>query len=153
MPDFAKTALLGALKALTGAYVGAVLFILTAASLTGTPTMESPRDVMSWRSLVELIAVAAAGVIALSWWILPVGAVFEAVLRPRIVKAMRLAATVRGAFVGLGLGLLTAGIFALSPGSNVPGKTLRTAFVFLPIYCSVWCGLSSRANTSRSHPS
>jgi hypothetical protein len=153
MPSFVKTVLLGALKAAVGSYLGALLLIIVAASLTGAPTAENPRDVVSWRSFIELVTVAATGVIALSWWILPVGAVFETVVKPRIVRATRLTATVRGAFIGLGLGLLTAWIFALTPGSEIPRKTLLIAFAFVPIYCSVWCGLYSRANASGSHSS
>ena len=151
MPHFLKTGTIGATKAAIGAYGGTILLLITAATLPGAPTGENPGNLVSWRTLIELITVAGGGVITLSWWILPVGAVFETLVKPRIVRGTKLEATMRGVFVGLGLGVLTACLFALTPGSNVPRRSLLITFAFVPIYCSAWCGLYSRANASRAH--
>jgi hypothetical protein len=131
-------------QALSGAYVGAMLFFLVL-YLTQPAEPESRGLHFDWTSARELLTAAFAGVAALVWWIVPIGIVFSRVLSPRIEAWPRSTAATRGALLGAILGLLTSIAFLFAArGSATPAPVIRTAFVFLPIYCAVWCAMYSR---------
>jgi hypothetical protein len=105
-----RKVLLGAIEALAGAYVGAILFLLILASKAAPPATDTPRADLGWDGVVELVTLAAGGVLALVWWIVPVGAMFNLMLKPRIRSWVRSTATLSGSAIGLGLGLITAAL-------------------------------------------
>ena len=117
---------------MAGAYVGALLMFVTAGIIDGTE--------MIWteNSLHDLFLFSLVGVILNGWWILPIGAALEVHLFPRLSQWHRKAAMMTGVLAGVVVGLLGAVFLTLVSG--LPKKTIHMSFVFLPLYCAIWCG-------------
>ena len=122
----------GMAYAMTGAYVGAILLVVTAGITDKTE--------MLWtsNSLHHLFSFSLVGVIFNGWWILPIGAVLQVHFFPRLSQWRRKAATMTGVLLGAALGLLSSVVLALV--HQLATRTIQVSFVFLPVYCAVWCG-------------
>lgn len=139
----------GVAHSLAGAYVGAVLFFFTlgvSASFT-----DPQRNDMFWtrQSLSDLFLYSFGGIILLSWWIVPVGALFGIYLCPKLSQWPRKTGLIRGMVLGAVLGLLTAGFYVLIDRHSAPTRTIQLSFEFLPAYCAAWCGAYSWLNGKR----
>jgi hypothetical protein len=124
----------GVAYAVMGAYVGAILFIVTAGVIERTEMM------WTRESLRDLFLYSLAGIAILSWWIVPAGAFVGVYFYPRLSQWTRKAAVIRGVLLGAALGLLTAVFFDLLARHSAPRSTIQISFAFLPVYCAVWCG-------------
>jgi hypothetical protein len=133
----------GVAKALLGAYVGAILYLLIMAT---QPAVRPPgARFASWSTVEDLFSFALAGVGSLMWWIVPIGAVFSLVLDPRIAAWPKSRAARRGALLGAILGTATAvAFFLLVWGTAFPARGIQIAFLFVPVYCAVWCAVFSK---------
>lgn len=138
-----KRVVVGVAKTLVGAYGGAILFLLTMATLLAAP---APGErFLTWSNAQDLVTVAWAGVASLVWWIVPIGVVFSLVLDSRIVAWPKSRAALRGTLLGAILGVATAVAFLLTAsGSAFPARGMQIAFLFLPVYCAVWCAIYSK---------
>ena len=125
---------LGVAYAVMGAYVGAILFFITGGLLERTD--------MLWtgESLRCLFLYSLAGIVILSWWIVPAGSFVGFYFCPRLSQWPRKVAVLRGILLGAALGLLTAVFFSLISRDSTPRPTIQLSFAFLPVYCAVWCG-------------
>ena len=137
----ASRAAKGMAYGMAGAYPGAILLILAAGLTSGSD------PVWTENSLHDLLVGSLTGVIFLGWWILPVGAALEVHFFPRLSTSRRTRTAIAGVLMGAALGLLTAVFFALI--SDAPTHTIRTSFVFLPLYCAAWCGGYSALKANR----
>jgi hypothetical protein len=127
----------GIAYALAGAYLGAVLLLVTVGIVN---TFIHPPG-MEWlwtRDLPDLFLISLGGIIVLGWWIVPVGVFFGVYFCPRLSQWPQRAAVIRGISLGAALGLLTAVFFDLV--SHAPTFTIQVSFAFLPVYCAAWCG-------------
>ncbi len=143
-----KRTLLAILQAIAGAWLFTVLFfvfVLPAVDfvLTGSPPHFGG---LNWRTPVEILKTGAVGVAYMSWWILPVGGLFGYFAIPRVRLWPRTRAFGYGAKLGASLGLLTAVVFGIF-ATQTPKMVIRSAIVFLPVYCAIWCGLYARRVT------
>jgi hypothetical protein len=127
-------ALRGIGYSLIGAYVGAILFFVTLGITQGE------ENLWTRESLRDLFVFPAVGIILLSWWILPLGALFGTYFCPKLSQLPRSGAVIRGILLGAVLGLLTAAFFALLGRSSAPARTIQFSFAFFPVYCAAWCG-------------
>jgi hypothetical protein len=130
----------GVAYGVTGAYVGAILFFVT---LGLSDSFVPPQGAaMAWtrQSLSDLFLFSAAGIMVLSWWVVPVGAFFGVYFYPKMSQWPRKTAVIRGILLGAALGLLTAVFFALVSRHDTPTRTIQLSFAFLPVYCAAWCG-------------
>lgn len=130
----------GVAYAVTGAYVGAILFIVTAGIIQSFVDPQSAAAFWTSESLRDLFLFPLAGIILLSWWIVPVGAFFGVYFDPKLAQWPRKAAVIRGILLGAALGLLTAVFFELLSRRSAPIRTIQLSFAFLPVYCAAWCG-------------
>jgi hypothetical protein len=134
---------IGVAQAVMGAYLGSILFFITAGLIEKTD--------MLWtgESLRDLFLYSLAGVAILSWWIVPAGAFVGFYFCPRLSQWRRKSAVLRGIPLGAALGLFTAVFFTLISRNNTPISTMRLSFTFLPVYCALWCGGYSWLNANR----
>jgi len=74
---------------LAGAYVGAVLFFLTLGFGLSDSFVHPQGTEMLWtrQSLSDLFLFSFAGIILLSWWIVPVGAFFGVYFYPKLCRS------------------------------------------------------------------
>jgi hypothetical protein len=125
-----------------GAYVGAVLLFVTVGTIDSFVHPQGTE--MLWtrarESLSDLFLLSWMGIIVLSWWIVPLGALFGVYFCPKLSQSPRKTAVIRGILLGAALGLLTAVFFALASRHNTPTPTIQISFAFLPVYCAAWCG-------------
>src|SRR5256885_10504794 len=126
-------------QAVIGTYVGSMLFffILYVTSRKPTEATFTVRDVGG------LLFSGFAGVLFVSWWIVPLGVFFGGYLQPRIRNWRRRTAWLLGAALGAALGLATAGLFSVLM-QNTPREMIVAAWKFVPIYCGVWCAIYSQ---------
>jgi hypothetical protein len=130
----------GVAYAVTGAYVGAILFLVAAGIIQSFVDPQSAATFWTSESLRALFLYPLAGIILLSWWIVPVGVSFGVYFDPKVAQWPRKAAVIRGILLGAALGLLTAVFFDLVSRSSAPIRTIQISFAFLPVYCAAWCG-------------
>ena len=130
----------GVAYALTGAYVGAILFLVAVGIIQSFVDPQSAATFWTSESLHDLFLYPLAGIVLLSWWIVPVGAFFGVYFGPKLAQWPRKAAVIRGILLGTALGLLTAVFFELLSRRSTPIRTIQISFAFLPVYCAAWCG-------------
>jgi hypothetical protein len=130
----------GVAYAVTGAYVGAVLFLVTAGIIQSLIDPQSAATFWTNESLRDLFSYPLAGIILPSWWIVPVGVFFGVYFDPTLAQWPRKAAMIRGILLGAALGLLTAVFFDLISRRSAPIRTIQISFAFLAVYCAAWCG-------------
>jgi hypothetical protein len=123
-----------------GAYVGAVLFFVAVGLSDSIVHPQGTEMLWTRQSLSDLFLFSFAGIILLSWWIIPVGAFFGVYFYPKLSQWPRKTAVIRGILLGAALGLLTAVFFALVSRHSTPTRTIQLSFAFLPVYCAAWCG-------------
>ena len=121
---------------MAGAYVGAIFLCVTAGITDNTI-----ERLWTSKDLNDLFSLTLVGVIFNGWWILPIGAVLEVHVFPRLSQWYPEAAMMTGTLLGAALGLLAAVVLSLV--SNWPTSTIHVSFLFLPVYCGVWCGAYS----------
>jgi hypothetical protein len=127
-----------------GAYVGAVAFCYFGALVQSIVDPWPQATLGKWpEEIVVPFELAAAGCLAMSWWIIPISIIFGHFLVPRILLWPASSATMKGFQLGAALGFITAILFALIPPPP-PRLTLVVGYLFLPLYCGVWCALYSR---------
>jgi hypothetical protein len=129
----------GVAYGVTGAYVGAILFLVTLIIDSFVPPQGTG---MLWtrEDLSHLFLYPLAGIVMLGWWIVPLGVFFGVYYGPKLSQWPRKAAVIRGILLGAALGLLTAAFFALDSRHSTPTRTIQISFAFLPVYCAAWCG-------------
>ena len=138
--DRTTRALRGMAYGVTGAYLGAILFFVTIGMIDSFVHAQDAEMFWTRDSLSDLFKFSLAGVILLSWWIVPLGAIFGVYFDPKLSQWPRKAAVIRGTLLGASLGLLTAVFFALVSRDSTPPRTIQQSFGFLPVYCAAWCG-------------
>jgi len=124
----------------TGAYVGAILFLVTVGTIDSFFDPQGTQMLWTRESLHDLFLIPLAGILLLSWWIVPVGVFFGVYFSPKLSQWPRRAAVIRGILLGAALGLLTAVCFTVVSRHSAPERTIQISFAFLPVYCAVWCG-------------
>jgi hypothetical protein len=139
----------GVAYAMTGAYVGAILFFVTLGIIDSLVHAQDAETLWTRESLSGLFAYSLGGIFVLSWWIVPIGALFGAYFCPKLSQWPRKAAMIRGIPLGATLGLLTAVCFALVSRHSAPIRTIQLSFAFLPVYCAAWCGGNSWLRAKR----
>jgi hypothetical protein len=133
-------AVIGLLQALAGAYVGIVLLFIVLA-IVNINSLDERSSGTQWAvESVDFFKVSAAGMMACSWWVIPVGTFFGAYLRPKFRHWQKQSAALRGALLGAGLGLATAIIFKII-ADQAPTRTIVVSFAVVPVYCGAWCAL------------
>jgi hypothetical protein len=136
-----KDGLVGVAEALAGAYIGVALFLLTGLPLTHLTVLKNSPSDFAVEDVPSIFLAALVGTFAFIWWIAPMGMFFGLVLKDRIRQWSDHSAWAKGAALGATLGLLTALLFAATNSeSGTPEQTIKRSFVFLPLYCAVWCG-------------
>jgi len=133
-------AVLGVAYGMTGAYVGATLFLVTVGITDNLFHLQRTEMLWTRESLSDLFLFSLAGIFVLSWWIVPLGVFFGVYFCPRLSQWPRKAAVIRGILLGAVLGLLTAVFFTVVSRHSTPRPTIQLSFAFLPVYCAVWCG-------------
>jgi hypothetical protein len=140
---------LGVAYAVMGAYAGAILFLVTAGIIQSFVDPQDAATFWTSESLRDLFLYPLAGILILSWWIVPAGAFVGFYFCPRLSQWPRKVAVLRGILLGAALGLLTAVFFTLVSWHSTPRPTIQLSFAFLPVYCAVWCGGYSWLNAKR----
>jgi hypothetical protein len=84
----------------TGAYVGAILFLVTAGIIQSFVDPQSAAEFSASESLRDLFSYPLAGIILLSWWIALVGVFFGVYFDPRLAQWPGKAAVMRGILLG-----------------------------------------------------
>lgn len=138
----------GMVQGVTGAYVGAVLFLVTVI-VDGFVHKQGTEMLWTRGDLSRLFLYPLAGIFMLGWWILPLGVFFGVYVGPKLSQWPRKAAVIRGILLGAALGLLTAVFFALDSRHSTPTRTIQVSFAFLPVYCAAWCGWYSWLKAKR----
>jgi hypothetical protein len=136
-------AIRGTAHAVAGAYVGAILFLVTVVMIGSFVPPKDTETLWTEGDLSRLFLYPLAGIFMLGWWIVPLGVFFGLYYRPKLSQWPRKAAAIRGILLGAGLGLLTAVFFALDSRRSAPTRTIQISFAFLPVYCAAWCGCYS----------
>jgi hypothetical protein len=141
-------AIRGMVQSVAGAYVGAVLFLVT--GIVDSFVHKKGTEMLWTRGdLSRLFLYPLAGISMLAWWIVPLGVVFGVYVGPKLSQCSRKAAVIRGTLLGGALGLLTAVFFALDSRRSTPTRTIQISFAFLPVYCAAWCGWYSWLTAKR----
>jgi hypothetical protein len=131
-------AVAGAAEGLVGAFLGALLFFVV---MEGATAWDQSWKVVAWRSAVrDLFAAALVGTVTLAVWIVPVGAIFGAIVKPELARLSRSKALAFSTLIGAGAGLATAEFLSLEVGS-IPAVTRENAFWFLVLYCGAWAAI------------
>jgi hypothetical protein len=129
----------GAAQAMAGAYVGSVLFFVMLGVTDSLFHLQGTEALWTRKGLFELLSISLAGILMLSWWIVPAGVFVRVFFFPRVPIWPRKAAVIRGILLGAMLGLITAVCFTWVSWGSTPRNTIQASFAFLPLYCAVWC--------------
>jgi len=78
-------AVLGVAYGMTGAYVGAILFLVTVGITDNLFHLQRTEMLWTRESLSDLFLFSLAGIFVLSWWIVPLGVFFGVYFCPRTV--------------------------------------------------------------------
>ena len=130
----------GMVHGVTGAYVGAILFLVAVGIIDSFVHTQGAETLWTKESLPDLFLFSLAGIFMFGWWIIPLGVFFGEYFGPKLPQWPRKAAVIRGILLGAALGLLTAVFFALYSWHSAPTRTIQISFAFLPAYCAAWCG-------------
>lgn len=90
----------GMVYGVTGAYVGAILFLVTVEISDSFVHPQGTEMLWTRKGLSDLFLLSWGAIMLLGWWIVPLGVVFGVYVGPKLSQWPRKAAVVRGILLG-----------------------------------------------------
>src|SRR5208282_5376121 len=90
----------GMVHGVTGAYVGAILFLVAVGIIDSFVHTQGAETLWTKESLPDLFLFSLAGIFMFGWWIIPLGVFFGEYFGPKLPQWPRKAAVIRGILLG-----------------------------------------------------